>query len=83
MGQIEYLSLNGSGWSLSAKLTGGGKIRPSQASPEQVAKLIQQLLDSDGSSMTFDEHPKFVRRIEIDFARKSIQLVADDMGPNQ
>jgi hypothetical protein len=74
--EVEYHQLGGEGWSLTAAFKGGGMVPSLEIGPDAIGRLVNFLLDENNAPMTFDEHPKTVRRIEMDFERKSLKIYA-------
>jgi hypothetical protein len=73
--EYEYLMLDGDDWSMSAKLSDGANIPPRAIGSESLSELLQHLLDHS-QTMTFDEHPRIVRRVDIDFEHRTVKLSA-------
>jgi hypothetical protein len=78
MEELEYLLLKGNGWRASVNFPGGGHVPPREIGSDEIALVINRLLLSK-DAMTFDEHPKAVVKLEIDFEKKSLKLVAKDI----
>lgn len=79
MTTFEFLSFEGRDWTLSAKIDGRTMLRDVTAGTNEVSALIVELLQSTRPIMTFDEHPKNVTNLQIDFESRKICVVAESV----
>lgn len=73
----EFLLFEGKDWTLSAKIDGKTILRDVTAGTNEVSALIVELSQSIRPIMTFDEHPKNVTNLQIDFKLRKICVVAE------
>lgn len=71
----EFLSFKGDDWTLTAKIDGKKTLRDVSAGTNEVIALVSELSQSQ-RIMNFDDHPKNVTQLQIDFKSRRILLTA-------
>lgn len=75
----EFLLFNGEDWTLTAKIDGKSLLRDVSAGTNDVIALIRELSQSTQSIINFDEHPKKVTKLEIDFKSRKVFVIAETL----